>query len=101
MVQTYAMRFAIETGFRAAKQSFGLSTCQVRNETGYTRLVHLCLWAQTLLRLRCGFSPPTEDYGGWRKRLPYRTLWQQKRYSHAQEAFFAVSGDGFAEAKAA
>ena len=90
IVQTYAMRFAIETGFRDAKQSFGLSTYQVRNETGYTRLVHLCLWAQTLLRLRCWFSPPTEDYGGWRKRLSYRTLSQQKRYSQSQEAFFAA-----------
>ena len=101
VVQTYAMRFAIETGFRDAKQSFGLSTYQVRNETGYTRLVHLCLWAQTLLRLRCWFAPPTEDYGGWRKRLPYRTLSQQKRYSQSQEAFFAASGAAFAEAKAA
>ena len=95
------MRFAIETGFRDARQSFGLSTYQVRSETGYTRLVHLCLWAQTLLRLRCWFSPPTEDYGGWRKRLPYRILSQQKRYSQSQEAFFAALGNAFDEAKAA
>ena len=101
IVQTYAMRFAIETGFRDAKQSFGLSTYQVRNATGYTRLVHLCLWAQTLLRLRCWSAPPTEDYGGWRKRLPYRTLSQQKQYSQSQDAFFAASGAAFAEAKAA
>ena len=101
IVETYAMRFAIETGFRDAKQSFGLSTYQVRNETGYTRLVYLCLWAQTLLRLRCWFSPPTEDYGGWRKKLPYRTLSQQKRHSQSQDAFFAASGAAFAEAEAA
>ena len=100
IVQTYAMRFAIETGFRDAKQSFGLSTYQVRNETGFTRLVHLCLWAQTLLRLRLWNTAPSEDYGGWRKPLSYRTLTQQKRYSHAQDAFFAGSGADFAEAKA-
>ena len=99
IVQTYALRFAIETGFRDAKQSFGLATYQVRNETGFTRLVHLCLWAQTLLRLRCWNTPPSEDFGGWRKPLPYRTLNQQKQYSHSQDAFFAGSGTDFAEAK--
>jgi hypothetical protein len=44
-------RFAIETGFRDAKQFFGLSTCQVRREKSILRLLHLCLWAQTMLRL--------------------------------------------------
>lgn len=101
IVSAYAARFAIETGFRDAKQSFGLSTYQVRNQTGYTRLVHLCLWAQTLLRLRCWDKRPSDDYGGWRKRLSYLTLSQQKRFSQAQDAFFAVSGDTFVQAKAA
>jgi len=101
IVSAYAARFAIETGFRDAKQSFGLSTYQVRNEMGFTRLLHLCLWAQTLLRLRCWHTPPTEDYGGWRKRLPYLTLTQQKRHSQSQDAFIAASGEGFADAKTA
>jgi hypothetical protein len=101
IVCAYAARFAIETGFRDAKQSFGLSSYQVRNRTGYTRLLHLCLWAQTLLRLRCWYQRPTQEYGGWRKRLPYLTLAQQKRYSQSQEAFFAASGDGATEAQTA
>ena len=87
VVQTYCARFAIETGFRDAKQSFGLSTYQVRNQTGLVRLVHLCLWAQTLLRLRCWNQPPADQYGGWRKKLDYLTLNQQKRLSQAQDAF--------------
>ncbi len=99
IVQAYAARFARETGFRDAKQSFGLTTYQVRNETGFVRLVHLCLWAQTLLRLRCWNTIPSEQYGGWRKPLSYLTLAQQKRHSASQEAFFATSGEGFAEAK--
>ena len=61
IVCAYAVRFAIETGFRDAKQSFGLSTCPVRNQTGYTRLLPLCLWAQTLLRLRCWYQRPTDE----------------------------------------
>ncbi len=101
IVQAYAARFAIETGFRDAKQSFGLSTYQVRHATGYTRLVHLCLWAQTWLRLRCWGKQPTEDYGGWRKKLAYRTLPQQKRYSQSQAAFFAASGGGLTNAETA
>jgi hypothetical protein len=99
MVRAYASRFAIETGFRDAKQSFGLSTYQVRNETGFTRLVHLCFWSQTLLRLRCWYQRPTQDYGGWRKKLAYLTLSQQKRLSQSQDGFFAVSGRGFMDAK--
>ena len=87
IVQAYCARFAIETGFRDAKQSFGLATYQVRNQTGLVRLVHLCLWAQTLLRLRCHNQAPTEQYGGWRKKLDYLTLSQQKRLSRSVEAF--------------
>ena len=90
VVEAYAARFAIETGFRDAKQSFGLSTYQVRNETGFVRLVHLCLWAQTLLRLRCWNSQPTQEYGGWRKPLSYLTLAQQKRHSASHEAFLPL-----------
>lgn len=101
IVEAYAARFAIETGFRDAKQSFGLTTYQVRNETGFVRLVHLCFWAQTLLRLRCWNTLPTDNYGGWRKPLAYLTLAQQKRHSASQEAFFASSCGDFAEAKAA
>lgn len=81
IVQAYCARFAIETGFRDAKQSFGLSTYQVRNETGILRLVHLCLWAQTLLRLVCWKERPQPIYGDWRKPLGYLTLAQQKRLS--------------------
>ena len=87
VVQTYCARFAIETGFRDAKQSFGLATYQVRNQTGFVRLVHLCLWAQTLLRLRCWNQQPTDQYGGWRKKGNYLTLNQQKRLSHSLDAF--------------
>ncbi len=95
IVQAYCARFAIETGFRDAKQSFGLATYQVRNQTGFVRLVHLCLCpslrvdarAQTLLRLRCWNQQPTEQYGGWRRRLDYLTLNQQKRLSQSQDAF--------------
>lgn len=100
IVAAYAARFAIETGFRDAKQSFGLTTYQVRNETSFVRLVHLCLWAQTLLRLRCWNTVPSDQYGGWRKPLAYLTLAQQKRHSASQEAFFATSGADFAEAEA-
>ncbi len=86
IVQAYCARFAIETGFRDAKQSFGLATYQVRNQTGFVRLVPLCLWAQTLLRLRCHHQVPAEQYGGWRKKLDYLTLNQQKRLSRSQDA---------------
>jgi len=70
-VAAYAARFPIETGFRDAKQAFGLTTYQVRNETGFVRLVHLCLWAQTLLHLRCWNTLPSENYGGWHQPLSY------------------------------
>jgi hypothetical protein len=81
IVEAYCARFAIETGFRDAKQSFGLSTYQVRNEQSIVRLVHLCLWAQTLLRLVCWDERPAAVYGDWRKPLGYLTLSQQKRIS--------------------
>jgi hypothetical protein len=81
IVVAYCARFAIETGFRDAKQSFGFSTYQVRRETRFVRLVHLCLWAQTLLRLSCWHQKPAAIYGAWRKSLSYLTLAQQKRVS--------------------
>ncbi len=77
-------RFAIETGFRDAKQSFGFSTYQVRRETRFVRLLHLCLWAQTLLRLSCWHKKPQPIYGAWRKVLDYLTLSQQKQVSRSQ-----------------
>lgn len=84
IVQAYCARFAIETGFRDAKQSFGFSTYQVRKQVRFVRLVHLCLWAQTLLRLYCWHYKPQPIYGAWRKALGYLTLSQQKRLSAAQ-----------------
>jgi hypothetical protein len=84
IVQAYWARFSIETGFRDAKQFFGLSTYQGRSEQSIVRLVHLCLWAQTLLRLVCWNAKPQPIYGEWRKPLEYLTLSQQKRLSHAR-----------------
>ena len=84
IVQAYCARFAIETGFRDAKQHFGLSTYQVRNEKSIVRVVHLCLWAQTLLRLRFWNVKPEPVYGDWRASLTYLTLSQQKRLSKEQ-----------------
>jgi transposase len=81
IVEAYCARFAIETGFRDAKQTFRLSTYQVRNEQSIVRLVHLCLWAQTLLRLVYWQQKPQPIYGEWRKPLGYLTLAQQKRLS--------------------
>lgn len=81
IVEAYCARFAIETGFRDAKQTFRLSTYQVRNEQSIVRLVHLCLWAQTLLRLVYWQQKPQPIYGDWRKPLGYLTLAQQKRLS--------------------
>jgi hypothetical protein len=93
IVRAYCARFAIETGFRDAKQSFGLSTYQVRNEQGFVRLVHLCLWAQTLLRLVCWTEKPQPVYGDWRKPLGYLTLTQQKRLS---QQTYRVSAGSYA-----
>ena len=84
IVRAYCARFAIETGFRDAKQHFGFSTYQVRKERSMVRLVHLCLWAQTLLRLRFWNARPAPVYGEWRKSLSYLTLSQQKRLSKEQ-----------------
>jgi hypothetical protein len=84
IVCAYCARFAIETGFRDAKQSFRLPTYQVRREKSILRLVHLCLWAQTLLRLCCWNQKPQPLYGDWRKPLDYLTLSQQKRLSQAR-----------------
>lgn len=84
IVRVYCARFAIETAFRDAKQEFGLTTYQVRSERSIERLVHLSLWAQTLLRLRCWGAKPQAIYGEWRKPLGYLTLSQQKRLSQQQ-----------------
>jgi hypothetical protein len=81
IVRLYCARFAIETGFKDAKQNFGLTTYQVRSELGMERIVHLCLWAQTLLRLRCWAAQPQPIYGDWRQPLGYLTLAQQKQLS--------------------
>jgi hypothetical protein len=91
IVSFYCARFAIETGFRDAKQHFGLATYQVRRETRFVRLLHLCLWAQTLLRLVCWHKKPEPVYGAWRKALGYLTLSQQKRLSQSQCRVFAGS----------
>jgi len=84
IVEWVGARFAIETGFRDAKQSFGFSTYQVRREERFVRLLHLCLWAQTLLRLSCWQARPEPIYGAWRKVLAYLTLSQQKQASRSQ-----------------
>lgn len=84
IVRVYCARFAIETGFRDAKQEFGLTTYQVRSERSIERLVHLCVWAQTLLRVVCWEAKPQAIYGEWRKPLGYLTLSQQKRLSQQQ-----------------
>lgn len=91
IVSAYCARFAIETGFRDAKQSFGFATYQVRKETRFVRLLHLCLWAQTFLRLACWQKKPEPVYGAWRKALGYLTLSQQKRLSQSQCQVFAGS----------
>jgi hypothetical protein len=84
IVRAYCARFAIETGFRDAKQHFGFSTYQVRQEKSIVRIVHPCLWAQTLLRLRFWNVKPEPVYGDWRKSLSSLTLSQQKRLSQEQ-----------------
>ena len=95
IVRAYCARFAIETGFRDAKQHFGFSTYQVRSQRSIVRVVHLCLWAQTLLRLRFWQDRPApvygEVYGNWRKPLAYLTLSQHKRLSKESCCFFAGS----------
>jgi hypothetical protein len=94
IVEAYSQRFAIETGFRDSKQLFALSTYQVRSQASILRIVHLCLWAQSLLRLRYWNQAPTKEvasgFGAWRQPLDYLTLGQQKRLS--QQFFFEGSG---------
>jgi hypothetical protein len=91
IVCAYCARCAIETGFRDAKQSFGLATYQVRRQERFVRLVPLCLWAQTLLRLTGWYKKPQPGYGAWRKALGSLTLSQQKRLSQSQCQVFADS----------
>jgi hypothetical protein len=93
IVEAVGARFAIETGFRDAKQSFGFSTYQVRREERFVRLVLLCLWAQTLLRLSCWHAKPEPIYGAWRKMLAYLTLSQQKQVSRSQCGVSAGSAE--------
>jgi transposase len=81
IVRVYCARFSIETGFKDSKQLFGLSTYQVRSEQSIERIVHLCLWAQTLLRLVCWKEQVGPIVGDWRKSLGYLTLGQQKQLS--------------------
>ena len=91
IVRAYGSRFCIETGFRDAKQSFGFSTYQVRCRTSIERLVHLCLWSQTLLRIRFFDAKPQPIYGDWRKPLSYLTLSQQKEAAKHQDGAFDTS----------
>ena len=79
IVRAYGSRFCIETGFRDSKQSFGFSTYQIRRRVGIERLIHLCLWSQTLVRLRFWHTKPLPVFGDWRKPLAYLTLPQQKQ----------------------
>jgi DDE superfamily endonuclease len=83
ILHLYCGRFPIETGFRDSKQHFGLTTYQVRSERSIERIVHLCLWAQTLLRLVCWEMKAQAQYGAWRQPLEYLTLSQQKEQSRA------------------
>lgn len=85
IVRVYGSRFCIETGFRDSKQSFGLSTYQVRRRVSIDRLIHLCLWSQTLLRLRYWQVKPLPIYGDWRKPLSYLTLSQQKQLAKLKD----------------
>lgn len=83
IIRAYSARFPLEVGFRDGKQHFALTTYQVRGEASVERIVHLCLWAQTLLRLACWERKPEASYGTWRPALPYLTLSQQKEQSRA------------------
>jgi hypothetical protein len=91
IVRAYGSRFAIETGFRDSKQGFGFSTYQVRKQISIERIVHLCLWAQTLLRLRFWNCRPTSDYGDWRRKLSYLTLLQQKQAARNTDGILDTS----------
>jgi Transposase DDE domain len=91
IVTAYCTRFAIETGFRDAKQNFGLSTYQVRRRQSIVRLVHLCLWAQTLLRLRFWQQRPVAVWGDWRKPLSYLTLRQEKELAKQADGIVPIA----------
>jgi DDE superfamily endonuclease len=94
IVRVYCARFSIETGFKDSKQLFGLATYQVRSEQSIERIVHLCLWAQTLLRLRCWNERVIPIGGDWRKSLGYLTLGQQKQLSCERCSILEVSHPG-------
>ena len=48
----------------------------------------ICVYGRKLCcACAVGTKQPTEQYGGWRKKLDYLTLSQQKRLSQAQDAF--------------
>jgi hypothetical protein len=81
IVRAYCARFALETGFRDGKQQLGLSTYQVRSAASMERIVHLSLWAQTLLRLACWEAKAAPVSGDWRRPLGYLTLSQQQAHS--------------------
>jgi hypothetical protein len=83
IVRIYSGRFPLETGFRDSKQHFGFSTYQVRSEAAIERIVHLCLWAQTLLRLLCWEVKATASAAVWRQPKEYLTLSEQKEHSRA------------------
>jgi hypothetical protein len=99
IVRAYGARFPLETGFRDAKQHFGLTTYQVRGEQSIERIVHLCLWAQTLLRLVCWGVKPEASYGAWRPPLSYLTLSQQKEQSRAACGILHGSAPGLPTAE--
>jgi hypothetical protein len=94
IIRVYCARFSIETGFRDSKQLFGFSTYQVRSEQSIERIVHLCLWAQTLLRLRCWKERVQPIGGDWRRSLGYLTLGQQKQLSRERCTIPEVSHPG-------
>jgi DDE superfamily endonuclease len=94
IIRVYCARFSIETGFKDSKQLFGFSTYRVRSEQAIERIVHLCLWAQTLLRLRCWKERVVPIGGDWRKSLGYLTLGQQKQLSAARCGILEVSHPG-------
>jgi hypothetical protein len=94
IIRVYCARFSIETGFKDSKQLFGFSTYQVRSEQAIERIVHLCLWAQTLLRLRCWSEKVVPIGGDWRQSLGYLTLGQQKQLSCERCRFIESSHPG-------
>lgn len=51
ILNTYGMRWGVETFYRDSKQHLGLEDCQLRNERGIKRHWYLVFLAYTLLRL--------------------------------------------------